>query len=221
MTNGHDPLADRAAIAATIETGQGAKRITEYTMENGVVLTIKPVPPLILRNAARHVLDPEVPKVFIEDADRTEENPDDPQYIADIEAARERRSMAALTAALLVGTEFKSAPEGVPGPEDDTWIENLKAINEVVGITMEIHDEPGSRARYLDWLRLVAISSETELHILTRILTIGVALTNAEVQAAAESFRRLLARSTDLANSDPTLSLDGDPVPAGDLGAGD
>lgn len=214
MTNGHDPDADRAAIAATIETGQASKRITEYTMENGVVLTIKPVPPLILRQAARHVLDPEVPMAHIDHADRDEPNPSDPQYLADIEAAQERRSMAALTAALLVGTEFRSAPEGVPGPDNDEWIENLKAINEVVGITMEIHDEPGSKARYLDWLRLVAISSETELHILTRILTIGVALTNAEVQAAAESFRRLLARSTDLANSDPSLSVDGDPVPS-------
>lgn len=210
MTNGHDPLADAAAIAATIETGQAAKRITEFKMENGIVLTIKPVPPLILRNAARHVLDPEVPKVYIEHADRTEDNPSDPQYLLDIEAAQERRSMAALTAALLVGTEVKSVPEGSPGPDDDEWIENLKAINEVVGITMEIHDEKGSRARYLDWLRLVAIGSEVELFILTRILTVGVALTNAEVQAAAESFRGFLARSTDLASADPSLSVDGD-----------
>lgn len=220
--NGVDPAVDLAATVAaeTISTGQSAKRITEYEMENGVVLRIKPVPPLVLRNAARGIVDPEVPMVHIESKGRDEPNPDDPAFIAALAEARERRSQAASIAALLVGTEVKSIPPGIPGPDDDSWVEDLRTVYDVAGIKWDIDTTPGSKARYLAWLRNYAIGSDTELYILNRVLTVGVALTNAEVQAAAESFRSLVARSTNLADTNTPTPDYGDAVRSGDSGDG-
>jgi len=210
--NGTAPAADAALQA--IATGQAEKGARALTLDNGIVLRLKPVPPMLVREAAKNIPDPPVPKVYIEAKGREESNPMDPAYLAAVQEANVRRGEAGQILALLMGTELESVPAGMYGPDDDGWVEEIRAVNDVAGITVEISDEPGSKRRYLDWLRLYAVSSETELFLLGRLVTIGVALTEQEVQAAAESFRRLLARGANLDAAGAIAADDGDPVPS-------
>ncbi len=229
MENGHDPLADQAAVAASeqFDNGQAALRIREYRMENGVVLRLKPVPPMLLRAAAVRVRDPEVPMAYIESKGRDEPNPSHPDYLRGLSEAADRRNQAALTVGLLSGTEFVSAPSGIPGPDDDEWIDVIRSTNEVAGdvidapdFQLELHIEPGSKARYLDWLRYYAISSETELQTLRWLTTMGVALSEEEVQASASAFRDIYARGAALDIALAASSIDRPDVPAPDPGDG-
>lgn len=210
--NGQSSDSDQAAVAAA-NSGQAAKRIKELELENGIILALKPVPPLLLREAARNIRDPEVPIWHDPDKGRDEPNPNDPDYLLGIAEAREKRSQAAMTVALLTGTAIISVPEGMYRPEQDEWIADIRAAYEIAGTTVELHDHP-ERARYLDWLRYYAISSETEMFVLTKLTTLGVALTNEEVQAAAESFRRVLARGANLDPAGTESEIDGDTLPA-------
>lgn len=218
--NGAQPSASDVAAIAAAESGQGAKRIQRYRMENGIVLKLKGVAPLIMREAASRIRDPQVPMAFIEAKGTEEPNPNDPEYIRELLEVQSRRSEAALTAALIMGTEIDEIPEGMSGPDDTQWSDDVETISELTGVSLPLNTTIGSKGRYLDWLRYYAISSETELAMLTRMLTIGVALTHEEVQAVAESFRRIFAGSANLENARTEPSADGSGVPGDATGDG-
>lgn len=185
---------DDAAVRAADD--HAIKRVERITLENGVVLRLKPVSPITLRDAAAHLVRPNVPQVEIPDTGgRTEPNPNDPDYLAAIQKWNADVSEAGITVALILGTEVETLPDGMPGYESDEWIDALRAAREIVpgGPPLVVHTE--GKGRYLDWLRMYAISTNTDMFRLSRVLTTGVALTEEEVQAAADSFRGLYAWS--------------------------
>lgn len=189
-TNGTQNAADAAALSAA---AGGTERMTQITLESGVVLRLKPVSPMMLRSAAKHLERPRPPVVNIPEKGRDEENPNDPDYIRAVAQWSIDVAEAGLSVALMLGTEVESVPEGMAGHEDDAWIEAIEGVDAIVGGTTTIHRE--GRGRYLDWLRLYAIGSETDFFRLSRVLTSGVALSEEEVNAAAASFRGLASWS--------------------------
>lgn len=202
MTNGNTP--DQAALGAA----DSVTRVQSITLENGIVLRLKPVPPLALRSAAAHISRPEIPQWTNPDKGTTEPNPYDPDYLAAVAQWREDVAQSGLTVAILLGTEVESVPAGLVGPEDDSWIDAIEEVNALAGSTIDVHRT--GRARYLDWVRLYAIPSQTDLFTMTRVLTLGVALSEKEVADAAESFRRLVAGTPDPVVPDPAADIERD-----------
>jgi hypothetical protein len=214
----NEPIPLNADGAASLAAEQAtALPVTEVTLENGVALRLKPVPPFAIRNAAAHLKRPEVPIWVDPDKGREEPNPNDPDYQAAVRQYVNDQAEAALTVALLLGTEVISVPEGMYGVADERWAEEVTESMALAGGHFEVH--ASGKARYLDWLRMYAIPSEIDNYRLTRILTSGVGLTEAEVQRSVESFRSLYRRSPDLVAPAPVPPIDGDhgaPVDPGD-----
>lgn len=180
---------DEAALAASV----AIRHVDHVTLANGIVLRLRPVSPATVRSASAHLKRPEPPIVLIPEKGREEANPSDPGYLAALRQWEQDIAEAGLTVALVLGTEVESIPDGIHKYEDEAWISEILAAQELVsGAPVPVIRREG-KGRYLDWLRKYAISTHTDLFTLTQLLTLGVGLTDAEVQAAAESFRRIYA----------------------------
>ena len=184
-SNGPEPavgVAQAAFDAAVRASDPPTLTNNRVTLSNGVVLGVRPVPPLAIRQAVLNVPKPPVPVTFLEDKGREEENPNDPEYLEALAAYRDATGQAALNVLLLMGTKLESLPEGLCGPDGDEWLGDL----EFLGLTI---DKENPRARYLAWLQFYAIPSNADI---TRALegpakAAGVA--EGDVAAAIESFR--------------------------------
>ena len=204
-----DRPAEEAAVAAVTEP------LREITLANGIVLTVRPVPPRLIREATSRVPAPQIPKVWIADGDRHEENPDDPEYQDAIRRHPEMVAEAAATVGVMAGTAIKYVPEGVEPPESDEWIQHVEAVAQAAGMELTIRREP-ALARYYDWIRYYAAADEADLFMVTRMTTSGYMLSQAEVDQMVGTFRRLVGRPADPGLADPP----GEPAHR-DLRAGD
>ena len=161
----------------------------ELTLSNGIRLRVKPFPRALLRAALSQYPDPEVPVVEFEDGSR-EENPNDPDYQAAWERVHEERLEAAARVTLGYGIEadLESLPEGYVGPDDDTWIHDMKAL----GVDPGDISTPFLR-RYA-WLNLYAIPTDEERALVALVAQQAVGLVEREVVRAMRFFQDLGAR---------------------------
>lgn len=230
MPAGLDPResADAAAVGAA-EALSGAKRVDELRLGNGVLLRIKPVPPLAMRTAALAVPQPQPPRVWIatkgtdknDPNDRGwEANPDDPDYRIAVQQWMTDSDEAALRVALILGTEIIEVPDGIVGPDSDDWIAQIDGVFAASGVTgPPLRREPEA-ARYLDWLRYYAIPSDEDLFLLTRVLLTTTVVTEEALRDALAAFRNLQTRRTDRALEPAPQRDERDHLPTVDDAAG-
>src|SRR5437016_985353 len=64
-----------------------------FYAKNGLVLRLKRVSRLVIVEAGRKIPVPRPPTMYIEEKGREEENPDDPDYILELNAANYERGM--------------------------------------------------------------------------------------------------------------------------------
>lgn len=175
--------AENAAIDALLRSAVRAARAPEQvTLSNGIMLRLKPVPPGVLRRVVQAVKAPDVPVVFVESRGREEENPNDPGYLAALEECRRARLLADQKARFALGTEVIDVPDSMFGPEDDRWIEQLRAV----GIEPRV-DTPTTR--YAEWLELYAVSRAFDVTTLVAACYATSAIFEPEVLDALNSFR--------------------------------
>lgn len=180
--------ATKAFDAAVGGSGIAAEEIpTTTTLSCGVVLRFKPVPSLAIREAAMRIVAPTVPMIHIEDKDRDEENPNDPDYqmaVAEYEAAK---ALVANDVILLLGTEVESVPEGIAALQDQSWVEQLQ----VLGIEF---DTENHSARRLAWLKFYILRTDEDSikALLGPMRSAGVS--EGDVATAVASFRDRTAR---------------------------
>lgn len=93
------------------------------TLLHGAKATLHPVPPALITDVSARIKDPPVPKVYIKDKDRYEENPNHPTYIAALERAELERTQAQTDAIIMFGVELE---EGFEIP--DRWVKKLKVL---------------------------------------------------------------------------------------------
>lgn len=171
-------------------------RKAEFTLANGIVLSIKAVPPMILTATARDALKyPDPPVKWNEERQRDEPNPNDPDYQ---DAMRKVEAEAILTMrnlAIALGTEVKSLPEGYFPPEADDWF-NAPAMQMAVRHGLKLNTEDPIE-RYLAWMLYYAIEDYTDLILAERLVNELGTLRRDEVDAALESFRGVPAWPTD------------------------
>lgn len=156
---------------------------TETTKQNptivlkgsGVVLRLKKVNVLRINAINDRFRYPEVPKLFDENKGRELRNPDDPNYKAACAEVDEQRMMAILDAIAVLGTEIVSVPEGVPALADNTWVEELQFLQIPV-------DPDSPLARYMAWIKYVAIKDQEDLMTIGR--EFGLVMGNSEVMVA-------------------------------------
>lgn len=180
-TRSRSTIAQNAAArgAARAVNGSHPGRLQ---LSNGVVLQLKPVPPFAVRQAAVEVKDPPIPVVYIADKDRTEANPNDPDYLQAMKEAQQQRITAVTNLFFMIGTEVVSVPEGMFTPEQDDWIDMLEAVGLPV-------DRTNKFKRYFQWLAWYVVTSEDDIaSIVSGVATLS-GVREEDVLTAMRDFR--------------------------------
>lgn len=170
---------------------------TSWTSANGVVLKLKKVSRFVIVDMGRKIQMPKVPVIYIEDKDRTEENPNDPEYIAAVTEANYQRAMATITASLTLGTEIEKLPDGMVGPQDDEWFEIMRSLDIDV-------PKDNKRLRYAAWLKYIALDDASFNDLIQVVLKFSGLTTETDVTQAQEGFRGEKKWATDLPDSSET-----------------
>lgn len=203
----------RAARAAADAVDELDEPNNTLTLQSGVVLRLSPVPPELLRRAASKIPEPQVPRIYLEDKGREENNPNDPAYLKALEERIELQTLAQVNVAVLYGTAIERVPEGFPGPDDRAWWGSLVED----GFLTE--DDVGTeRRRYLNWVLMRAALGSDETLLFARVIAL-CGLTEGEVQEVVSSFRGRGIRGDDRSATPETSGADGDNVSPAVTGA--
>lgn len=186
-------------------------RKADFRLENGIVLEIKTVPPLLLNAVAAEFPDPEPPTIFIEELGRNEPNPNHPDYEKALAANAEARDLAVNNVVLAAGTKVKEIPEGMYGPEDEGWVEGVNFANKMSGIDVKVEPLDGDKSiRYLQWLRFYAMETSMDIALAQSLSFQLAGIREGEIDEVFESFRNSTQRGTDIPSETPPGDSNGD-----------
>lgn len=202
-----------AARAAAEAAESGIKLPREVTLSSGIVLKVKPMPPLLLNAVANSMPEPEVPLVHIADDDRWEENKNDPGYVKALAEMTAKRELATINLILAVCTEVGSLPHDRVGPESDDWL----FIPEMAGIEV---DASNARARYIAWLRFYALETQQDLMQANSLPILLAGISEGEVAEVMNSFRRREERPVAVELPAEVSGANGNHLPSGTNRAG-
>lgn len=132
-------------------------------LSTGVILRGRQAPPLTLMTIMAAFPRPKVPVVFIETMGREMENPDDPDYQARVKDWQTEQSNAMLIALIATGTELYEVPKGMPGPDDDAWLEEYSLLG------LPVHPKNVSW-RYLRWVQFKAVVSADDTQKIMQVV---------------------------------------------------
>jgi len=169
---------DEKLVKAVEKSQEGGGSL--ITLSTGVVLKARQANPMVLIRVMSAFPRPEPPVYFNKAMNREMTNPDDPDYIERVKAWETQNNSRILNALIMLGTELHSKPKGMPGPQDDGWMEDLDAL--------ELPTKPDNKGwRYMTWVLSKAAVNEKDLEAIRLIVgrTSGVA---EEDVADAESF---------------------------------
>jgi hypothetical protein len=183
-------------------------RFADFELSNGIILTLKPVPPFLLQAVMGEFKDPEVPVVFMQEKGRDEPNPNDPEYIKAMEEVSAKQDKAINDFLLSVGTDVKSIPEGYFPPESDEWIKQIEFASEISGANIYV-DKENPIKRYLYWLRFYAIETGFDSAVINTIAYSLGGIREGEVQEVIDSFRSLPERRADTEPAIETIGQNG------------
>jgi hypothetical protein len=202
-TDNLESAAIKAAGRAARTSNSQREIPSEITLSNGIVLEVSPMPPMLLNSVMNSVPVPDVPKVWLEDKQREEENPNHPAYI---QALQDRQLVIAkATADLIMAacTKVKYVPDGVVGPKDDSWLRLAK-------MAMIDFNPADEIERYLAWMRVYAVATLDDMNKTQSIPLQLAGISEAEVEEVTESFRSGEERGTDPEPPVEESSPDGD-----------
>ena len=166
--------------AASKRQGEGERTLT---LSTGVVLRLKMVPPILMADlaTAANKVRPTPPVVHIEALDRSDENPDDPEYQ---KALQEWFAMSITdinNAFILKGTEVAKVPKGVPAKDNEDFLADMRILGRPVG---------NERERYLAWVKYVAAPSTDDVTAIIREVGRLSGVAETDVSEAISGFRR-------------------------------
>lgn len=184
-------------------------RFADFELSNGIVLTCKPIPPLLLQAVVAEFKLPPAPKVFIEEKGREEDNPNDPDYIAQVNQLAEEQDLAINDLLLGIGTSIKYIPDGYFRPEDEDWITQVEFSAGLSGKNLRIEREDKIK-RYLHWLRFYALETGADIALAQGMPVQLAGIREGEVEEVIDSFRGIPERGTDTNGSTEPGSENGD-----------
>lgn len=171
---------DTSTVVAQVLRDEQAMQDNHIRLSSGVVLRAKQAPPMTLISILAAFPKPKAPVQFIAAMGREMENPDDPGYQESLKAWQTEQSNVMLNALIVSGTELLSVPEGVPGPDDPTWMDQY----ELLGLPMR---RENASWRYLRWVQHVAAPVADDIKQITKVVGRLSGIPERAV-ASAESF---------------------------------
>lgn len=162
------------SVANAIVADQGDGTVS---LSSGVVLRASGANPNVLIRVMTAYERPEPPTYHSKEMGRMMENPEDPDYIARVKDWEMQYNSRVLSALIGLGTELVSTPRGMPGPKDDSWIEEYKAIGLPV-----IPNNP--MWRYITWVLFKAAPTNEDVKKIGDAVRKLSGMTEAEVRSA-------------------------------------
>ncbi|KKL11431.1 hypothetical protein LCGC14_2545910 [marine sediment metagenome] len=127
--------------------------------------------------------------MYIEAKGREEENPSDPDYLAALKQWKLDVGMRGLRALIPSGTSLESVPEGLPGPDDEDYLDLMASMTIDPGV--------GRFTRYVQWVLHVACAGVDDIDDLSNALQRRIGVTEEDVAKAQAMFQGLEGGATD------------------------
>ena len=137
--------------AKQMSSGQDEESIV--VLSTGVRVRLRAVSSTLVEEIKSAIPMPDVPKIYIADKDREEENPNDPRYIEAVERSMMARADATLDALILFGVELV---DGLP--TDDDWINKLKMLERLGHLDLKRFNFKDEFDRVFCYKRYVAVA---------------------------------------------------------------
>lgn len=167
---------DKAAQAAE-QAGAGDPGLV--ILSSGVVLRVRNVSSSVFADLMAEMDPPKPPVVFIPDKGRTEENPDNPDYLEAKQAHQAGVAKAMSDAVIVLGTELESKPKDFPGPTDPTWNAQMRAL----GRRFESEID-----QYLAWVKYKAGAEQSDFTVIWEAVGRQASVVETDAAAAARRF---------------------------------
>lgn len=175
-------VADRHQPDVEMTTALPPSNKDRVTLSTGVVLAILSVSPMAFGDLENKYPPPPVPKTYDEVKGREISNPLSAEYKKATTENENRKALAALDLAIVLGTRLLSIPDGMDGPDSEEWKDTLFAM----GYSQESIES--KKARYLSWVKLSAASNNTDWNILSMTVMRRMGVPEQDVNAAMKSF---------------------------------
>lgn len=153
----------------------------EYISRNGIVFKLKKVSRLLILDATKKILPPEVPVIYLEDKGRKEENPSDPIYIQKMQDYNAERGLLTSTLIVAFGSEVIHLTEDYIKFESPEWEEDLKDF----GVDIPIK----GKARYAAWVKYHLLDDEDVTDLIRSIMRFSGITIEEDVNRAEANFR--------------------------------
>lgn len=160
--------------------GTDAKQLDRFVCKSGVVLKTRKVKLSIIRDAWKQLHRPQVPTTFIEELGRWEENPNDPNFLEELQEYNITKSNITINVLLMMGTQPHFIPDGVPAVDSDWTAEFAEA-------GLNIPETP--KAKYVAWLRYIVLEDhEEENELQQNVMRMSGIVQEKDAQEAESSF---------------------------------
>ena len=166
-----------AVIAAEENVEQDAERM----LSTGVRVRVNRVPQMLLDAAVHKVEEPQIPMWFDEDRGREIENPNHPQYLADLARYERDQRLAAVDASILWGIDLLGGL-----PKDDFWLKKLKYYAKLGHIDLSGYDLEDEFELEFIYKKFVAMAGDDLADLMPEMMS-GV--TEEDVAKAVETFQ--------------------------------
>jgi hypothetical protein len=159
----------------------------KITVSTGVVLKIRKAPSLAFQTLVANLKqnEPKIPKMLREEKGRTEENPNDPDYIKAKEEYTNRTNLALIDAAIVLCTDIDSIPEGFEKPEGSDWYDSLS----IIGITEDQLGTDNKKRRYLAWVKYFAAPMDEDLVLINKEIARLNGVSEGDVTAVMAAYK--------------------------------
>lgn len=182
------PAIDAVNIAILERLPESIAPSDTWESGNKIIFQLLKYSRLLLVDATRQLEMPKPPK-FQRDEEHWEENPNDPNYLDELQETLYRRANLIMTINLAQGSKIKHLPEGILPPEDETWVEDIKELAPHIVIPAK------GKARYVAWIKYYALSGEMQAPDLNNaIVTYNGYVSERAVREAEEQFRNIEER---------------------------
>lgn len=150
-------------------------------LSTGVELELRTPSAVLLNNAMKANIqdEPRPPKVWVEDKQRDEENPSDPDFVYEYRVWLADAGLRSLKALIPTGTRIHFKPDDIVGPEDEDYADLMESMGEVAAT--------GKHTRYVQWVMLVATGTE-DLKTLSTALMRRAGVREEDVREAQDMF---------------------------------
>ena len=155
-------------------------------LSTGVVLRSKPINRNVFADILSEHVPPRVPTSYNTDKGREEDNPQDPDYLEEMQRYNTQLARAMSDALIVLGTDFESKPDELPSYDDETWLEEVELLR--------VYKTKTRRGRYLAWVKTVAIATVEDFNAITNSVKRSMGVPEEDVTTQAKRFRANKAR---------------------------